>query len=223
MDYRIVNYYKNTYESDYDKYFTQEYNDGLIVSPVLPKTIGYPASTPSESIFFASITWFISLIPQVIGVYCGKNAMLHFHKVAEWPILLESNNLIHPFHTLASSMLLPEVTCYKMASALGHCEEFMIPSLESLLPQLLYECDVNKHINEITHEILKVTSDFKWKLTEPHKWPWFDRKIPCVYRPFPIYYYKFGEVCTSIVGDEYCLKESAYYKYISHYFIGLDE
>lgn len=224
MNYQLINYYKNNYTDDFNKYFNQECNsDGLLVSPLVPKTIGYPGKTPSESIFFASITWFISLIPQVLGIYCGKNAMLHFHKVAEWPILLENNNLIHPFHTLASSMLLPEVTCCKMAYAVNDCEDFMIPSLEVLLPQLLSEYNVNRHINEISHEILKITSDFKIKLNEPHKWPWFDERVSSVERPFPIYYYKFGKVCASIVNDEACLKRSAYYQYISRYFIGLDE
>ena len=153
MNYQLIKYYKDTYTDDFNKYFNQECNsDDIIMSTLVPKTMGYPAKNPSESIFFASITWFISLIPQVIGKYCGKNAMLYFHRVAEWPVLLENNNIIHPFHTLASSMLLPEVTCYKMANVLNDCEEFMIPSLRTLLFKS-FPYSISEHIDEISNEI----------------------------------------------------------------------
>lgn len=219
MNYQLINYYKDTYTSDFGKYFNQDKtSDGLIVSTLVPKTMEYPAKNPSESIFFASITWFISLIPQVIGKYRGKDAMIYFHRVAEWPILLENGNIIHPFHTLASSMLLPEVTCYKMANVLNDCEEFMMPSLRTLLPKLLPD-NISEHINEIS----QITAAFKNELRVPHKWPWFDRKVSSIYRPFPIYYYKFGKICSFIINDESYLKKSPYYQYISRYFIDLDK
>ena len=226
MNYQLIKYYKDTYTDDFNKYFHQECNsDDIIVSTLVPKTMGYPAKNPSESIFFASITWFISLIPQVIGKYCGMNAMLYFHRVAEWPVLLENNNIIHPFHTLASSMLLPEMTCCKMANVLNDCEELMIPSLRTLLPELfkLFPYNISEHINEISNEISQITAAFKNELRVPHKWPWFDRKVSSIYRPFPIYYYKFGEICSYIINDESYLKKSPYYQYISRYFIDIDK
>lgn len=154
MNYQLIKYYKDTYTDDFNKYFNQECSsDDIIMSTLVPKTMGYPAKNPTESIFFASITWFISLIPQVIGKYCGKKAMLYFHRVAEWPVLLENNNIIHPFHTLASSMLLPEMTCCKMANVLNDCEELMIPSLRTLLPELfkLFPYSISEHINEMSN------------------------------------------------------------------------
>ena len=59
MNYQLIKYYKDTYTDDFNKYFHQECNsDDIIVSTLVPKTMGYPAKNPSESIFFASITWF---------------------------------------------------------------------------------------------------------------------------------------------------------------------
>lgn len=44
-----------------------------------------------------------------------------------------------------------------------------------------------------------------------------------IYRPVPIYYYKFGEICSYIINDESYLKKSPYYQYISRYYIDLDK
>ena len=224
MDNQLIFYYKNSYNYDFDNYFRNEYNDeGLIVSSLIPKTIGYPGKTPWHSIYFASITWFILCIPQIIGVYCGEKAMLHFHKLSEWPIFLENKNLFHPFHSLAAAMLLPEVACCKMASTLDNCEEFMLPALKSLLPHLLYEYAINEHINEICSEIRNITDIFKEKLVKKHKWPWFNDKLPCIYRPFPIYYHKFNDTDMYVFNDKLSLEKSIYYQYIKYFFIGLDE
>lgn len=56
MNYQLIKYYKDTYTDDFNKYFNQECNsDDIIMSTLVPKTMGYPAKNPSESIFFASI------------------------------------------------------------------------------------------------------------------------------------------------------------------------
>lgn len=224
MNIRLMNYYKNCYERDFNKFFQIEImGDGYKVVPqLLPKTIGFPGGTPWESIYFASITWFISLIPQVIGVHYGEKAMFHFHKVADWPILLDCNNMIHPFHTLASPVLLPVSTCYKMSNCLGDCESFMLPALERILPSLLNGYN-SVNVNKVCTEIDAVTSEFEDKLAEKHRWPWYDEKFPMIYRPFPIYYHKFDTISNVLGLPEASLEDSYYFRHIQKYFYGLFE
>lgn len=53
MNYQLIKYYKDTYTDDFNKYFNQECSsDDIIMSTLVPKTMGYPAKNPTESIFF---------------------------------------------------------------------------------------------------------------------------------------------------------------------------